>query len=161
MKKMKISVSRSLPVFVSKCVESIQKSAVMFVVAVLGLAFVIAGSTQLEGATIQSISFGIGGVLVLAYWISLYIDAYLHAKDTYIEIADGQVAGKKSGFTTSRFTASVKKISTMYVQQSFVDKLFGVSAIVFTQQNSLVSVYGLEEKDAQDFARYFAKIQEK
>lgn len=156
---MKITVKKVLPIAVSNTVSSIQRAAVVLVVTVFGVAFLLAGMGVVAQNQVQPIALGVGIVGVLAFFASKVIDATLQAKGSYMELTQNQLSGESTGFSSNSFTVPIKKIATMYIHQDFMDKLFGVSAIVFTQMNSSVSVYGFEHADAQKFVKKFAELQ--
>ncbi|NCN51264.1 MAG: hypothetical protein GW762_02220 [Candidatus Pacebacteria bacterium] len=158
---MKITVTKVLPIAISLIVASIQRAALVLVVAVFGVAFLLAAMQILPESSIQPVAFAIGSIVLLAYWMAKVIDASLQAKGSYMELSTSQLSGATTGFSSNSFTVPIKKIATIYIHQDFVDKLFGVSAIVFTQMNSTVSVYGFDHVDAQEFVKKFADLQSK
>lgn len=158
---MKIVVKKTLPIVVSQIVLSIQRAAVILVVSVFGSALLLAALQLVSTQMVQAVAFGIGIAIVLLYWVSKVIDARLQVQHSYLELTNSQVSGMSAGFSSNSFTVPIQKIATMYIHQDFIDKLFGVSAIVFTQMNSSVSVYGFEYSEAQAFVKKFSDLQSK
>ncbi|MCA9369270.1 MAG: hypothetical protein H6773_02655 [Pseudomonadales bacterium] len=157
---MKITVKRIFPLVVSDVVTSIQKAAVYLVVTVFVVAFILVG-VGVASHLVQPIAFGVGLVVLLAFVASKVIDAQLKAKGSYMELTDSQILGESTGFSNNSFTVPIKQVATMHIHQDFIDKLLGVSAIVFTQMNSSISVFGFEHSDAQKFVKKFAELQSK
>lgn len=157
---MKITVKRIFPLVVSDVVASIQKAAVYLVVTVFAVAFILVG-VRVASHLIQPIAFGVGMVVLLAFLTSKGIDARLKSKGSYMELTDSQILGESTGFSSNSFTVPIKQVATMYIHQDFIDKLLGVSAIVITQMNSSISVFGFEHSDAQKFVKKFAELQSK
>ena len=158
---MKITVKKVLPLIVSHLFQSLQKAAMVFVVAVIGFSFLLASAEFVAPDMVQFLALLLSILATVAYWFSRVFDAVLQAKGSYIELTKTQLSGESTGFTSNSFTVPIQKIATMYVHKDFVDKLFGISAIVFTQMNSSVSVYGFEHGDAQKFVKKFAELQDK
>ncbi len=155
---MKITVNKVVPVFISHVVATIQRAALFFVISVFGVAFLAVG-VGVSQELVQSVGMIAGTIVLGAFWVSKYIDANLKTKGSYMELSNAQLIGESTGFSSQSFTVPISKIATMYVHQDFVDKLFGVSAIVFTQMNSSVSVFGFDHADAQKFVKKFAQLQ--
>lgn len=158
---MKIVVKKKLPIVVSLIFDSVQRAAIILVVTVFGVALTLAALQMIPIELVQPVSFGIGIFVLIAYWLSKVIDANLQVKGSYMELTSSQISGMSAGFSSNSFTVPIQKIATMYIHQDFIDKLFGVSAIVFTQMNSSVSVYGFEHSDAQAFVKKFSDLQGK
>ena len=158
---MKITVKKVFPLIVSHMFQSLQKAAMVFVVAVIGFSFLLASAQSVAPEMVQVWALLLSMGATVVFWLSKVFDAVLQAKGSYMELNTTQLSGESTGFTSNSFTVPIQKIATMYVHQDFVDKLFGISAIVFTQMNSSVSVYGFEHADAQAFVKKFATLQSK
>lgn len=158
---MKITVTRTLPIAFNAIAASLQRAAVVFVVTVFGAAFLLSGAQVVPPEQIQLIAVLCGTVALGFFWLSKVIDAFLQARGNYIELSAQQVSGASTGFTSNSFTIPLHKIATVHIHQDFIDKLFGVAAIVCTQMNVSVSVYGFSIDDAQAFVKKCAALQSK
>ncbi len=158
---MKIVVKRSFPIVFSLLVHSVQRAAVIFVVAVIGLSIVLNTALQIDAQAVRPVAIGISTLAAVAFLLSKIIEGVLHAKGTELEVTPQQLSGVISGFSSNSFTLPLSKVGTLYVYQNFVDKLFGICAVVYTQMNATMTVYGFDIKDAQALIKKCAEYQSK
>ena len=155
----KITVTQVFPLVVNNLITSLQKAAVVFVVSVFGFAFLFMSVPAVPTDRIQLSSIVVSTLITVVYWVSKILDAHLMAKGSFLELKGSQLSGESTGFSSNSFTVPIQKIATLYIHQDFLDKLFGICAVVFTQMNSTVSVYGFNHSDAQKFVQKFSDIQ--
>ncbi len=158
---MKIKVTRTLPIVLSLIGNSIQRAAVVFVVSIIGLSVVLNTALQIDAQAVRPVALGLSTLATVAFLLSKVLEGVLQAKGTYMEVSAQQLSGVVSGFSSNSFTVPLTKVGTLHIYQNFFDRLFGICAVVYTQMNVTMSVYGFDSTDAQAFIKKCVEFQSK
>ncbi len=156
---MKIEVKNTVAVVANNAFYSITKGAVYFTIMFLAASIVIPLVLQQELSEVSWLVLLLSFAVVTLFAVRLVIDSLLHVKDTSVELTEKTVNCEISGFNSTSVSIPLNQISSMHVQQAFLDKLFGVSSIVISQIAGAISVYGFDYEEAKNFSNAFSEKQ--
>lgn len=158
---MKLKVEKPIAILCRELFYSLPRLATIGVAVYLG-SIIFASVSASYGQTLSPwlpVLLAIFSVMV--YFGKIAIDAYLHAQRTEIELTDKSINCVISGFTSRTFSIPLNQVSSVLVQQGFIDRFFNVSQIVVVQIASTALVYGFDYDQAVAFSRKFSSQQQK
>lgn len=152
---MKIEAKNFKAVLANDMITLMPRLATVFVATYIGMIFIFG---IMNNYGIQSISW-LPSILAISFVILLFIkhalDAYLVAKGTFLELKEKSISCTISGLSTRSFSIPLNQISSIHIQQSFVDKFFNICRVVIVQIASTAVVYGFNYTDAIKFSENF------
>lgn len=158
---MKLTVKKTTAIIFTELINAVSKLASIFAIVYIAGWFVAAVAAN-QGVRVEAWLPGVLATVALVVYAAKHIiDAYLHAQGTQLELSDTNITCTISGFSTRSFSIPLSQISSIHVQQGFVDRFFNISQVVVVQIASTSVVYGFDYHEAVAFSNAFSRKQER
>lgn len=151
---MKLSIKNTTFVIAARMISKLLWAIVWFAVAFVAMIIIVpkdANSSQIF------LGFSLTLIPPILYLVVVAIDAYMYAKSATIEIAENTVNLHANNlFSRSNNSLPISQINQANVIQTFIFKLFGVSAVVFSDESGSTNIlWGFNYEDAANFLNEF------
>lgn len=158
---MTLHVKNTIAIVTTQLVYALPKLATAFVIVYIAAWFVASAAMNQGGPALTWLPSVAGLISLLAYAAKQSMDSYLHSKDTQLELTKTNITCTISGFSTRTFSVPLNQVSSIHVEQGFIDRFFNVSRVVIVQIASTAAVYGFDYSDAVAFSKQFSSQQVK
>jgi uncharacterized membrane protein YdbT with pleckstrin-like domain len=155
---MQIKINKKNAIIINGLIAALPKLATVFVIVFMAGVFVLS-SAVMGDVSAPWLPFALATIVFFVYLSKNLLESSLHAKETNLVLGDKSISCTISGLNTRSFSIPLNQISSIHVQQGFIDRIFGICRVVIVQIASTAVVYGFDYSDAVKLSERFANRQ--
>lgn len=152
---MKIKVKNIWAILANELVSLLPKLATAFMVIYVGAILIYSVAREYGVPVITWLPSVLAILAVVLLLAKRVLEIKLLVQGTFLELRDKSIFCTISGFNNRSFSIPLNQVSSIHIQQSFIDKLFGICRVVIVQIASTSVVYGFDYDEGLKFSDQF------